>query len=128
MPQPARHLTVTPPLVEHAIPWIEASWRTEGSRFRTDAIPVMQFDALDVDDSSPPFNARPRACWWRRGGALVPATDVTIACVPYVAFALLADQARMNIQLLRASRCGYGFEVRFGYGGEVLEQNMRRVP
>lgn len=118
---------MTPTLIEHAIRWIEASWREEGSKFGAENIPVAQFDAMDVDDMSYPLRNQGSATWLLQRGALIPTVNVAIARVPYVAFALLEDKTQMHVHVQWAPRCGYGFEVSFDRGGEVLEQRMRWV-
>ncbi|KQV83327.1 hypothetical protein [Rhizobacter sp. Root1221] len=115
------------PLLEHAKRWIEASWREVGSGFQTSQVPVVQFEQMDVDDLAHPFKNIGQAFWLLNAGTLCEAGEVSIQRVPYVAFSLVPDESRMNVQVHWAPRCGYGFQVHFDAAGELVQQHMRWV-
>lgn len=115
------------PLVEHAKRWIKASWREVGSHFQAGPLPVVQFEDMDADDLAHPFKHRGLAFWVLDAGELIEVDEFSIQAVPYIAFSLVPDQDRMNIQTQWASRCGYGFRVQFDAAGAVIEQHVRWV-
>jgi hypothetical protein len=118
---------MTSPLLEHAKRWIEASWREMGSGFQTSQVPVVQFDQMDSDDIAHPFKNTGQAFWLLNAGTLRESDEIAIQRVPYVAFSLVPDECRMNVQVQWAPRCGYGFQIRFDEAGSVAQQHMRWV-
>ena len=118
---------MTSPLLEHAKRWIEASWREVGSGFQTSEVPVVQFEQLDADDLAHPFKNTGQAFWVLNAGTLFEADELAIQRVPYIAFSLIPDESRMDIQVQWAPRCGYGFQIHFDAAGAVATQRMRWV-
>jgi hypothetical protein len=111
-------------LLNHVAKWIENSWKEMGASFNADHVPVVQFATLDVDNVSYPFKNQGIASWFLEQGALVPSEEAKIERVPYIAFATVEEEQKLNVQVQWAGRCGYGFEISFGQSGEVLNQKM----
>lgn len=82
---------------------------------------------MDVDDLTHPFKHQGLAFWMLEAGMLTEVDELSIQRVPFVAFSLVPDQDRMNVQTHWAARCGYGFQVQFDAAGAVVEQHMRWV-
>jgi hypothetical protein len=114
-------------LLRHAHCWIEDSWREVGSSFNANHVPVVQFEHLDVDDTSYSFKNEGVAAWLLVDGKLVVDRTARVTNVPFVAFSVNESLAMMNVQVQWAGRCGYGYELIFSAGGEVVEQRRRWI-
>jgi hypothetical protein len=111
-------------LLNHAAKWIENSWKEVGASFNANHVPVVQFEVLNVDDVSYPFKNSGVSSWFLEKGVLVPNEEAKISRVPYIAFAIVETEQKLNVQVQWAGRCGYGFEIKFGQDGEVSNQKM----
>lgn len=114
-------------LIDAAKAWIATAWREAGSSFNANDLPVLQFLPFDVDDMGTPFRSKPLSSWRLLNGELVPDAEAKLQRVPYIAFSLDEASSEMAIQVQWAPRCGYGYAIRFGPAGDVLEQKMRWV-
>lgn len=114
-------------LSEAAREWIVTAWRENGSAFNANDLPVAQFPPFDIDDLAHPFKNQPLSTWRLVNGFLLADSMVKLERVPYIAFALNEAKLEMGIQVQWASRCGYGYTIRFSPFGEVIEQKMQWV-
>ena len=114
-------------LIDAAKAWIARAWLEMGSSSNAGDLPVAQFHPFDVDDLGHPFKNESLSTWRLLDGTMVPDLAAKLQRVPYIAFSLDEAKSEMGIQVQWAPRCGYGYTIRFGTSGEVIEQKMRWV-
>jgi hypothetical protein len=114
-------------LIDAAEVWITRAWREMGASADAHDVPVAQFRLFDIDDLGHPFKNVPLATWRLVSGQLVPDLNVELHRVPYIAFFLSEEKLEMGIQVQWASRCGYGYTIRFGSSGDPIEEKVRWI-